>query len=73
MDINQPYKHICTNYNGKNFCSNDQTISINPNKNINFDRNNKDNKYTNKNNDNYNYYNPCKPFNSPAFSNIGVL
>jgi hypothetical protein len=57
------------NYNGKNFCSNEQNIPINPNKNINFDRNIKDNKYNNKDTN----HNPCKPFNSPAFSNIGVL
>jgi hypothetical protein len=69
MDTNQTCNHVCTNYNGKEFCSNVQNMPTISNKNMNFDRNIKDNKYNNKNNN----HNPCKPFNSPAFSNMGVL
>ncbi len=60
--------HVCTNYIGKNFCSEDKKNSniFTYNKNINFDRNIKDNTYLDK-------WNPCKPFNSPSFSNVGVL
>ena len=70
MDSNQECNHICTNYVGKNFCSE----NIIPNKNMNFDRSIKNNKYNDKYKDNKDSnFNPCKPFNSPSFSNIGVL
>ena len=68
MDGNQECNKICTNYVGKNFCSE----NIIPNKNMNFDRSIKNNKYNDKDNKDSNF-NPCKPFNSPSFSNIGVL
>ena len=60
--------HVCTNYTGRHFCSEDikNPSTTIYNKNINFDRNTKDNTSPDK-------LNPCKPFNSPSFSNIGVL
>ena len=74
MDGNQECNKICTNYVGKNFCSE----NIIPNKNMNFDRSIKNNKYNDKDNKDSkdskdSNFNPCKPFNSPSFSNIGVL
>lgn len=69
MNTEQTCNHTCANYVGKHFCSNDKNTT---NKTIHFDRNIKDNNINTEYKVNKNT-NPCKPFNSPSFSNIGVL